>query len=80
MRASSTLFVFVLAAVSASPALAAPVNTGFCNRYPDACRHIGRDVQPTTNSGALSIGTIFDIGKGIFDVGKSIFGGRYVPW
>ncbi|KIP01082.1 hypothetical protein PHLGIDRAFT_131375 [Phlebiopsis gigantea 11061_1 CR5-6] len=75
MRASSTLLVFVLAAVSASPALAAPVNTGFCNRYPGACSHIGRDVQAPADSEALSFGTIFDIGKGIFDVGKTLFGG-----
>ena len=62
MRASSTLLVFVLAAVSASPALAAPVN-------------IARDVQSSTDSEALSFKTIFNIGKGIFDVGKSIFDG-----
>ena len=30
----------------------------------------------TDESGALGLGTIFDIGKGIFDVGKEIFGGK----
>ena len=76
MRASSTLFVFVLAAVSSSPAFAAPLKSDFCVRYPDACSHIARDTTQTDGSQALGLSTIFKIGKGIFDVGKAIFGGR----
>lgn len=74
MRASSTLLVFVLAAVSSTPALGAPLNTGFCERYPSGCV-LARDTE-SADSQALSLSSIFKVGKGIFDAGKALFDGR----
>lgn len=70
----STLLIFVLAAVS-SPVYGAPLRTTVCDRFPDAC---GVHARAVDESDALSLSSIFNIGRKVFGLGKTVVDGRYV--
>lgn len=71
MRTSSTILVFVLAAVASTPAFGAPLKTNPCDRFPGACTHVARGTQGY--SGALSLKPALTASKDILKaIGKVI--------